>query len=83
METLIGYVTHYYNQIGVAVIALMDELEVGDAIHFLGHTTEFSQQVWSMEINHQKVKRVDAGEEVALKVDEPVRRGDEVFKVTS
>ena len=81
MEKRIGKVTHYYNRIGVAVIALTDELQVGDTIRILGHTTDFTQTVSSMEIEHKKVDSVGAGSEVAIKVKDDVRRGDGVFKV--
>jgi translation initiation factor IF-2 len=81
MEILIGRVTHYYNRIGVAVLQLSGELKIGDTILFLGHTTDFTQRVTAMEINHQRVQAVGAGQEVAVKVEEPVRKTDEVFKV--
>jgi hypothetical protein len=81
MEKLVGRVTHYYNRIGVAVLELNAEIKVGDTVLFLGHTTDFTQRVNSMEINHQPVLAVGAGQEVAVKVDEPVRKLDEVFKV--
>jgi len=82
MQILIGVVTHYYNHIGVAVLELNGDLQVGDTVLFLGHTTEFSQKVASMEIEHQKVQSVQAGMEVAVKVAGEVRRGDRVYKVT-
>lgn len=82
MDIRVGKVTHYFNRIGVAVIELTDELRVGDRICILGRTTEFEQHVGSMEINHQKVNVVGPGMEVALKVIEPVRKGDVVYKVT-
>jgi len=81
METPIGYVTHFYNRISVAVLSLTSQLELGDKVHFLGHTTDFEQNVTSMEIEHQKVTAVGPGDEVALKVIEPVRKGDEIFKI--
>lgn len=81
METRIGKVTHYYGRIQVAVLELSGELNVGDTIHVLGHNTDFTQQVDSLEIEHQKVQSVGPGEEVALKVSERARPGDEVFKV--
>jgi len=81
MDIRIGRVTHYYNRIGVAVIELTGELKVGDTITILGKTTEFTQKVFSMEIEHKKQQAVGAGQEVALKVDEPVRAGDLVYKV--
>ena len=82
METRIGRITHYYNRIGVAVLELSDELKVGDVVHIRGHTTDFTQPVESMEIDHQKVDSVGPGSDVALKVVQRVRRGDAVFKVT-
>jgi translation elongation factor EF-1alpha len=81
MEIRIGKVTHYYNRIGVAVLELEDVIKTGDTIVFLGHTTDFSQEVTSMEIEHHKIQSAGPGMEVALKVDEPVRSGDELFKV--
>lgn len=81
MERRIGWVTHYYNNIGVAVLDLQDALEVGDQIHISGHTTDFIQTVSSMEVDHEKVQAVAAGADVALKVDERVREGDAVYRV--
>lgn len=81
MEQRIGYVTHYYNRLGVAVLELSDELKVGDTLHLLGHTTNFTQPVESMEIEHQQVQSVKPRAEVALKVMDKVRKGDAVYKV--
>jgi putative protease len=82
METKIGHITHYYNRISVAVLFLTDNLELGDTIHILGHTTDFIQRVSSMEIEHKKVFSVGpSDDEVAIKVIEPVRRGDAIHKI--
>jgi len=54
---------------------------MGDKVHFLGHTTDFEQNATSMEIEHKKVTAVGPGDEVALKVIEPVRKGDEIYKI--
>jgi len=81
MDIRIGRVTHYYNRIGVAVLVLSGEVKSGDTVHFLGRITELTQKVFSMEIEHQKIQAAGPGMEVALKVDEPVRAGDAVYKV--
>jgi len=81
METQIGKVTHYFNRISVAVLEVSKELKVGDMIHILGRTTDITQRVGSLEIEHQKVQSVVAGAEVALEVIEPVHSGDAVFLV--
>lgn len=81
METKIGQITHFYNRISVAVLSLTEQLDIGDQVHILGHTTDFVQQVNSMEVNHKKVLSIGPGDEVALKVNEPVRKGDAIYKI--
>jgi putative protease len=81
METLIGKVNHYYNRISVAVVDLSAELKIGDTILFLGHTTDFTQEVASLEIEHQKVLSAGQGGEVAVKIDGEVRQGDLVYRL--
>jgi hypothetical protein len=39
------------------------------------------QRITSMQINHHPVQSAGPGQEVAVKVDEPVRKWDEVFLV--
>jgi putative protease len=81
MEQRIGRVTHFYNRISVAVLELSDKLTIGDVIHIQGRRTDVIQEVQSMEIEHQKVESVGPGDEVALKVVNPVRKNDAVYKV--
>ncbi len=78
----VGTVTHYFNKIGVAVLDLSESLAVGDRLHFLGSHTDFAQQVGSMQIEHETVEQADKGSDVAIKVDQRVRPGDSVFKLT-
>jgi translation elongation factor EF-1alpha len=81
MDEAIGVVTHYYGRIGVAVLDISGELHLGDTIMIQGHTTDFTQQVNSLELNHHKIQFGGPGMEVALKVIQPVRRGDKIFKI--
>jgi putative protease len=78
---LIGKITHYFGNIGVAVIELSDKLKVGDTIRIVGGETDFSQEVDSMEIEHQKINEAKKGDSVGLKVDQKVREGYKVYKV--
>lgn len=82
MESAIGTVIHYYGHLNVAVLQLTDRLKVGETIHIFGHTTDFTQVVASMEVDHHRVVVVEPGEDVALKVVEPVREHDTVYRVT-
>ena len=81
-EQLIGTVTHYFKGPEVAVVQVTEgELHQGDQIHIVGHTSDFTEQVTSMEVDHQKVDRAGAGDEVALKVVARARQHDKVFRV--
>jgi translation elongation factor EF-1alpha len=83
MNLLIGRVTHYFGHLSVAVLELTGELNTGDTIMVLGHTTDLTQHVESMEIEHHKIQVAGPGMEVALQVPEPVRSGDKVYKVVA
>ncbi len=81
MEVEIGKVTHYYDHIGVAVLSLNDGLKLGDRIHIFGHSTDFTQRVSSMEVEHHSIVWVKPGDNVAIKVAQPVHEHDIVFRV--
>ena len=81
MESKIGEVTHFYPKPSAAVLKLNGEIKVGDHIHIHGHTTHITQEVTSLQIDHKEVERAKKGDDVAVLVKEPVREGDEVFKV--
>jgi putative protease len=82
-EKKIGKVTHYFGKIGVAAIELTDgELNVGDTIHVVGHTSDFMQKVHSMQIEHEEVEKASPGQSIGIRVDEHAREHDEVYLVT-
>jgi hypothetical protein len=81
-EEPIGIVTHYYNHLSVAVVQLdTGYIQVGDTIRFLGHTTDFRQRVDSLQIEHEAVTEVGRRQAFGLKVKQPVREHDVVYKV--
>ena len=80
-KKLVGKVTHYFTNIGVAVVELEDALKVGDEISIEGATTKFTQKVESMQIEHENVEEAKKGDSVGMKVIDRVREGDQVFKV--
>ena len=82
-EVFVGTVSHYFAQPQVAAVKLEAELRVGDLLHIRGRTTEFEQTVNSMQIEHEPVETADPGSEVGIKVLERVRKGDQIFKVTT
>ena len=80
-EVEIGKITHYYGQIGVAIIQLSDILKVSDNIHIKGHSSDFTQQIASMQIEHKDVPEAKAGDLVGIKVEQKTHPNDKVLKV--
>lgn len=80
-QKTLGQVTHYYDHLGVAVIKLGKKasLKAGDKVQIKGHTTDFSQTVGSLQVDHSDVESVKAGDDFGLKVDQKVREGDQVL----
>lgn len=82
-EMKVGYVKEYFAKVGVAGIEITEGyLVVGDTIHIKGHTTEFTQRVDSIQLEHQSLQRAEPGQVIGVKVRERVRPHDLVFKVT-
>jgi putative protease len=80
----VGEVFHYYTKIGVAAIRLTDgELAVGDTIQIQGPSTDLTERVETMQIEHADVPRAGKGQEVGVRVKERVRERDLVYKVTA
>lgn len=80
-EKLVGKISHYFSKIGVAVIELSDTLKVGDTIRIIGGVTDFTQNIESIEIEHEKVNEAKAGDSIGLKVAQKVREGYKVYKL--
>lgn len=78
----IGEVSHYFDRINVAVITLSSNLAKGDQVHFLGHGSDFTQEITSMQIEHETLDAAKKGDEVAIKVIKPVKKSTSVFLIT-
>jgi len=75
-------VTHYFGKVGVAAVQLVEgELRVGDTIHIKGHTSDFTQQVESIQLEHETIEEATVGQEIGIKVAEHAREHDVVYKV--
>lgn len=81
-KELVGHVIDYFAKIGVAAIDIeAGEIRIGDTLQFTGHTTDFTQEVESIQIDKEQVDTAIAGDSVGIKVEERVRDGDEVYKI--
>jgi len=81
-EQLVGIVAKFFAKPSVAAVKVTQgRIKKGDVLRFSGHTTEFTQDVTSMEVNNQPVEEAAAGDFIGLKVTERVRENDKVYKV--
>ena len=82
VEEKIGIVEHFFNKVSVAAIKITNgELKIGDTIHIVGASTDFTQKINSMEINRVPVESVKPGDDVGIKVKDRVREHDVVYKI--
>ena len=81
-EELVGVVEKFFAQPGVAAIKVTrGTIKNGDTLRYIGHTTNFTDQVASMQVNNQPVEEAKAGDFIGVKVKERVRESDKVYKV--
>ena len=74
--------THYYSHLGVAIVQINNgTLKTGDSIHIQGHTTDFTQPVESMELEHQHIDQAAIGQIVGLRVKDEARVHDIVYLI--
>jgi translation initiation factor IF-2 len=76
----IGEVTHFYSNLGVAIVKFNKKMDVGTRLKFKGATTDFEEEIKSMQYDHKDIQSATKGQEVGIKVGDKVREGDQVFK---
>ena len=75
----VGEVVHFYDLLSIAVVNLDSTLKVGDSVHFLGHGSDFQQEIASMQIENEPIQQGIKGELIAVKTIKPVKRGTAVY----
>ena len=80
-EVLIGKITHFFPKVGAGVIKLKTGLAIRDTIHIKGCTSDFNQNITSLQINNKPVKKAPKGKLVGFLSARRVRRNDKVYKL--
>ena len=81
-EKKIGEVIKYFGKIGVAAVRLSEgSLKVGESIHIVGHTTDVTQAIDSIQIENKSVQEAGPGADIGIKIKDRVREHDVVYKV--
>jgi len=80
-EKKVGEVIKFFAKPSVAAIKITEgTLTIGDTILIKGHTTDFQEEVKSMQIDNVPVEKAEAGQLIGIKVKDRVREGDTVYK---
>jgi putative protease len=80
-EKKVGEIIKFFGKIGVAAIRLSEgSLKVGDTIHIVGHTTDITQTIDSMQIENKNVQEAGPGADIGIKVKDRAREHDVVYK---
>ena len=81
-EKKVGEIIKFFSKISVAAIRLSEgSLKVGDTIHIVGHTTDVTQAIDSMQIENKNVQEAGPGADIGVKVQGKVREHDAVYKI--
>ena len=81
-EEEVGVIVKFFAKPSVAAIEVTKgSIKTGDTLMYKGHTTDFTEEVKSMEMDNQTVDEAKPGDMIGVKVGERVREKDIVFKV--
>ena len=81
-EEEVGVVVKFFSKPSVAAIDITKgSVKKGDTLMYKGHTTDFTEEVASIEIDNQSVDEAKVGDMIGIQVKERVRENDIVYKV--
>ncbi len=83
MEERIGSVIKFFDKTSVAAVKLdFGNLAIGDTVRIKGAATDFTQKVETMEFDHEPVQKAIRGQFAGIKLSQPAKPFDLVYKVT-
>ena len=81
-EEQVAVIVKFFAKPSVAALEITSgSINTGDVLRYKGHTTDFTEEVTSMEVDNQAVQEAKVGDLVGIKVKERVRENDKVYKV--
>jgi len=81
-EEQVAVIVKFFAKPSVAALEVTNgTIKIGDMLKYKGHTTDFTEEITSMEIDNQAVVEAKVGDLVGVKVKERVRENDKVYKV--
>jgi len=81
-EEEVGVIVKFFAKpSGAAIEITKGTIKKGDILKYKGHTSDFTEEVKSMQIDNQPVDEAKVGDMIGVKVEERVREKDIVYKV--
>ena len=81
-EEQVGVIVKFFAKPSVAAIEVTSgSIKKGDLLKYKGHTTDFTEEVASIEKDNESVEEANVGDLVGIKIKERVRESDKVYKV--
>lgn len=81
-DVQVGVVKNFFVKLSVAAIEVTGgEFQVGDVLWYKGYTTDFKEEVQSIQEEKEVITKAVKGQLVGVQVKERVREKDLVFKV--
>ncbi len=81
-EEQVGVIVKFFVKPSVAAIEVTGGgIKKGDLLRYKGHTTDFTEEVASLELDNQSIEEAKVGELIGIQVKERVRENDKVYKV--
>ena len=81
-EEQVAVIVKFFAKPSVAALEVTNgTIKVGDVLKYQGHTTDFTEEVTSLQIDNQAVEEAKVGDLVGVRVKERVRENDKVYKV--
>jgi hypothetical protein len=82
MEERIGSVLRFFEKNSIAALKLdFGDLAIGDTVHIKGPSTDITQKVDYMEFDHKPVEKAARGQFTGIKLSQPAKPFDLVYKI--
>jgi hypothetical protein len=82
-EILVGTVEDFLTHLSVMLCTIKVPLAVGDTLHIRGFTTDLTEKITSIQVEHQAVPQAGAGQDVGIQLVGKVRKHDFIYRVTA
>jgi putative protease len=81
-EEQVAVIVKFFAKPSVAALEVTNgSIKRGDLLRYKGHTTDFTEEVASMEMDNQDIEEAKVGDLIGVKVKERVRENDKVYKI--